>query len=165
MNYEHKRIKHMNYATFTPTVDGTMQWMYFRLGTFSTHGLHSPVTYIPTMMHLLSEIYGVLHNILQLKKTCTMTEKAWPCSCWLMLLKDGMDDPVDFILSLEGMVMLSYSHMSPRDPEHKTLLSCGATMQLREKDLALCSRLWKKKNQHTQTNSQIHCRLIEETNI
>lgn len=42
--------------------------------------------------------------------------------------------------------MWSYTEISPRDSECKTLLSCGATMQLREKELALCSRLWQKIN-------------------
>lgn len=42
--------------------------------------------------------------------------------------------------------MWSYTEISPRDSECKTLLSCGAAMQLREKELALCSRLWQKIN-------------------
>jgi len=46
----------------------------------------------------------------------------------------------------EAMLMWSYTEISPRDPECKTLLSCGANMHLREKKLALCSRLWQKIN-------------------
>lgn len=123
--------------------------MCFRLGTFSTDGLHSPVTYIPTVLHLFAEIEGVLHNLACLKsqKMYAVLESAQPYFFLFLLvdaLKRGYSDPSS-VLS-EAMLMWSYTEISPRDSECKTLLSCGAAMQLREKELALCSRLWQKIN-------------------
>lgn len=124
--------------------------MCFRLGTFSTDGLHSPVTYIPTVLHLFAEIEGVLHNLACLKSEtiCAILEKHTTILFFVVFLVDalkrGYSDPSS-VLS-EAMLMWSYTQISPRDTECKTLLSCGAAMQLREKELALCSRLWQKIN-------------------